>query len=184
VLARLDGVRPERYGPVFVGALNATQHREGNLLLERAAKVTPIDFWGYSAVGWPAGSPILLNHHGEAWGIDMFTVLREAKIALNRHIDVAESYANNMRLYEATGVGTMLLTDEKANLSELFEPGRDVETYADEAELVAKIEHYLEHDDARHAIARAGQQRTLSEHTYAQRMRELVALLEAHRGKQ
>ena len=36
----------------------------------------------------------------------MYRVLRQSKIALNRHSDVAEDHANNMRLYEATGVGT------------------------------------------------------------------------------
>ena len=62
----------------------------------------------------------------------MYRVLARSKIALNRHIDVAEDHANNMRLYEATGVGTFLITDAKRNLSELFEPGEEVVTYADE----------------------------------------------------
>src|SRR5262249_48624424 len=107
--------------------------------------------------------------------------LREASIALNRHIDVAEGFANNMRLYEATGVGTMLLTDEGSNLSELFEPGGEVETYVSEDELVEKIAHYLAHDDERRAIARAAQERTLRDPSYARRMAELAALLDPHR---
>ena len=87
--------------------------------------------------------------------------------------------ADNMRLYEATGVGTMLLTDARDNLAELFEPGREVVTDADEDDLVERIRHYLAHDDERRAIARAGQERTLREHTYAVRMGELVSILEA-----
>jgi hypothetical protein len=47
-------------------------------------------------------------------------------VALNRHIAAAEGHANNMRLYEATGVGTCLLTDRGSNLGELFEVGREV----------------------------------------------------------
>ena len=182
VLERLNGAEPDRYGAVFVGALNRSTHAQGNTLLERVARRTKIDFWGYAAVGWPPRSPILANYHGEAWGIDMFRRLREARIVLNRHIDVAEGYANNMRLYEATGVGTMLLTDESSNLSELFAPGREVETYAGENELVEKITHYLEHDEERRAIGHAGQERTLREHSYGQRMQELADLLEQHRS--
>jgi spore maturation protein CgeB len=83
-----------------------------------------------------------------------------------------------MRLYEATGVGTLLLTDEAKNLGELFEPGREVVTYADADDLAEKVRHYLAHEDERSAVARAGQERTLREHTYAERMRELVAILE------
>jgi spore maturation protein CgeB len=184
VLDRLDQPAAERYGAVFVGALSGTQWRQASPLFERAANRVAIDFWGYGTLGLPPTSPILKRYHGEAWGIDMFRVLRASKIAVNRHGDVAERFANNMRLFEATGAGTMLLTDEKSNVPELFEPGREVETYAGEDELVEKIVHYLEHDDERSAIARAGQERTLREHTYGHRMRELVGLLEAHRGSQ
>lgn len=179
VLARLEheDAKREQHGAVFVGALNRTQHSAGNALLERAAQRTPIDFWGYAGDSWPATSPIRRRYHGQAWGIDMFRVLYESRVALNRHIGAAEEYANNMRLYEATGVGTLLLTDAKRNLAELFEPGREVVTYADDDELVAQIEHYLQHDEERRAIAVAGQQRTLREHTYRSRLEEVLAFL-------
>ena len=179
VLARLeaDGATRDRHGAVFVGALNRTQHSSGNAVVERAAARAPIEFWGYGARGWPESSPIHARYNGEAWGIDMFRVMYESKIALNRHIGVADRFANNMRLYEATGVGTMLLTDEKDNLGELFVPGREVVTYRDEHELVERMEHYLDHDDERRAIAAAGQARTLREHTYRHRMEDLLAIL-------
>jgi len=91
---------------------------------------------------------------------------------------VAERYANNMRLYEATGVGTLLLTDSKQNLRELFEPGEEVVTYDGPEDLAEKIRYYLKHDEERRRIAAAGQARTLREHTYARRMKELVQILE------
>jgi len=166
-------------GAVFVGSLGRTQHEQGNSILEQAARRTPIAFWGRGSEDWPADSPIRTNYRGEAWGLEMLRTLARARIALNRHIDVAEGFANNMRLYEATGVGSLLLTDEGRNLSELFEPGRELVTYSGVDDLVAKIGHYLEHEDERAAIARAGQERTLREHSYAERMRELVAILEA-----
>jgi spore maturation protein CgeB len=179
VLQRLnaDGAEREQHDAVFVGALNRTQHRSGNALLEHAAERTPIDFWGYGGASWPAASAIRRRYHGEAWGIEMFRVLYEARLALNRHIGVAERFANNMRLYEATGVGTLLVTDEKENLAELFEPGREIVTYAGADDLVERVGHYLEHDEERRAIARAGQERTLRDHTYLRRMQELLAIL-------
>jgi spore maturation protein CgeB len=150
-----------RYDIAFIGALNRTRHRKANGVLARAARRAPIDFWGYGLRGWPPWSPVRRRYHGEAWGLDMYRVLRSARIALNRHIGLASDYANNMRLFEATGVGTLLLTDDKANLSELFEPGREVVTYASADELVERAFHYLEHEDERRAIAAAGQRRTL-----------------------
>jgi hypothetical protein len=184
VLDRLEreGATRGRHGAVFVGALNRGQHRAGNELLERAARRVPIDFWGYRAGAWPKGSPLRTCYHGEAWGIDMFRVLYESRIAVNRHIGVAEAYANNMRLYEATGVGTLLLTDAKQNLPELFRPGGEVVTYRSEDELVEAVEHYLGAEDERVSIARAGQERTLREHTYARRMEELLRILRGSAG--
>jgi spore maturation protein CgeB len=177
VLDRLAGERREQHGAVFVGALNRTQHNSGNSLLEQAARHVPIDFWGYNADGWPAESPIRARYRGEAWGLDMFRVLHASRIALNRHIDVAGDSANNMRLYEATGTGALLVTDAKRNLGDLFALDREVVAYENDEDLVQKVRYYLDHDDERRAIAEAGQARTLREHTYAQRMKELSSIL-------
>jgi hypothetical protein len=181
VLAALrsdDASYPTR-GAVFIGALNRTQHQGGNSLLAEAVARAPIEVWGYALDGWPADSPLRRGYRGEAWGLDMYRLLHSAKISINRHIEVAGDYANNMRLFESTGVGAMLLTDAKRNLDELFEPGKEVVAYDGVDDLVAKVNYYLEHDGERAAIAEAGQKRTLTEHTYSSRMPELVEILES-----
>ena len=124
------------------------------------------------------GSPLRAAHGGEAWGLDMYRLLAESRVTLNRHIAAAEGNANNMRLYEATGVGALLITEAAPNLADIFEPGREVVTYDGPEDLVEKARHYLEHDDERRAIAAAGQARTLREHTYDRRVRELVPICE------
>jgi spore maturation protein CgeB len=106
----------------------------------------------------------------------MFQILSESKITLNHHGDVAP-YANNMRLFEATGTGALLITDWKPNLAEMFEPGREVVTYHTAEECAEQIGCYLEHEKERDEIAKAGQQRTLREHTYYHRVQELVDLV-------
>ncbi|MGH3008132.1 MAG: glycosyltransferase family protein [Gaiellaceae bacterium] len=181
VLKRLEPI-DMKHQAVFVGNLGRLQHARGNDLLERAAERAPIEFWGYLVDDRSPASPFARRYHGEAWGLEMYRVLREARIVVNRHIDVAENNANNMRLYEATGVGSLLLTDTKQNLDELFEVGREVVAYRDENELVEAVEYYLAHEDERAAIAAAGERRTLREHTYAVRMRELVEILGSHLG--
>jgi len=45
------------------------------------------------------------------------------------------------------------------------------------------IKYYLEHEDERLAIARAGQERTLSEHTWFHRMKELTDILDRYLRK-
>jgi spore maturation protein CgeB len=97
-------------------------------------------------------------------------------VTLNHHGSIPP-YANNCRLYEATGVGSFLLTDWKENLHEMFEPDKEVASYRTDEECAEKIACYLEHSEERERIAHAGQERTLREHTYGQRMAQLLDLV-------
>jgi spore maturation protein CgeB len=163
----------------FVGAIGRS-HRNAVPLLERLCRETPIRIYGYGAADLAPDSPILTRYEKEAWGLDMYRVLARSKITVNRHISVAENNANNMRLYEATGMGTLLLTDKKDNLEELFETGREVEIYSDAEEAAAKILALLSQPQRRSDIAAAGQARTLREHTYQKRMQELLVILDKY----
>ena len=174
VLERLS--ESKRSGVAFVGSLSPN-HAERIGLLQKIARSVPLDVWGSGIEGLQRDSPLRTGYHGEAWALDMYQVLRNTCVAVNHHIDMAGSYANNMRLFEATGVGTLLVTDVKVNLTELFAPGREVVVYSTPQECVELIEYYLLHADEREAIAEAGQQRTLSEHTYYHRMQELVEII-------
>ena len=179
VLEALPGESATR-DVVFVGALNRLRHGRGNAVLARAGRKLPVDFWGYDLRGQLPWSPIRRRYRGEAWGLAMYRLLQDARIALNRHIAEAEEYANNMRLYEATGVGALLLTDAKRNLEELFAVGAEVVAYESADDLVEKGRHYLAHEDERRRIAAAGQARTLRDHSYEVRMQELVSILREH----
>ena len=164
----------------FVGGLHPPEvHREGTALVERLCSELDVQLWGYVKDRLRPDSPIHGRHHGEAWGLDMYAILARSGITVNRHGDIAEDNANNMRLFEATGVGALLLTEDAANLSELFEPGVEVVPYRGPDDLVEKVGHYLDHEDQRRAIAQAGQARTLADHTYRRRMQQLAAMLEA-----
>lgn len=164
------------YETVFIGSFSP-YHRYGTKLLEAVAKHITIHVWGNGTHFLSPRSALRNNFHGAVWGTNMYKILSKAKIVVNRHIDIAGDYANNMRMYEATGMGALLLTEQKKNISELFIPGKEVVTYNDAADLVNKIQYYLSHENERKKIALAGQKRTLRKHTYANRMKELVAIL-------
>lgn len=164
------------YQAAFIGGLSEA-HVDRIRLLEEIAKFPELDVWGYGINELDPKSPVLTVHHGNAWGLEMYNILFNSKIALNNHINVSENYANNMRLYEATGVGSLLLTEYKDNLKTLFEPGREVVTYNSAEECVELIKYYLENEEERKSIACAGQQRTLNEHTYYERMKEFGEII-------
>lgn len=169
---------PREHDVALVGGLSATTYERATPVLERIARDFDIDVWGYGAETLARSSPLLRHFHGEIWGFDMYRAFAKSKIVLNRHGEVSAGYANNMRLFEATGVGALVFTEEAPNLADLFEPGTEIVAYGDEDDLRTKLRHYLADDDARQRVAAAGQARTLRDHTYSRRMEQLVALLE------
>lgn len=174
VLRRLGDPPSVRSGLTFVGSL-APIHKSRREFLEGLAHLVPdLRIWSPDAV--PRSSILHERHMGVAWGRTMFEVLRGSRATVNHHGDIAP-YANNMRLFEATGVGTLLLTDAKPNLADIFTPGVEVIEFASAEDCAAA---YLALDDhGRDRIAAAGQKRTLAEHTYLARVRELARHVES-----
>ncbi|MEM4218057.1 MAG: glycosyltransferase [Candidatus Methanomethylicaceae archaeon] len=160
----------------FVGSFHSVHNSRVALLEFLCPHIPNLRIWGPGIDHLSLNSPIRKCYRGQAWGRNMYQILCKSRIALNHHGDILP-YANNMRLFEATGVGTLLITDWKANLHEMFEPGKEVVAYRTPEECTELIQYYLEHEEEREAIARAGQQRTLREHTYYQRMQELVDIV-------
>jgi len=113
----------------------------------------------------------------DVYGLEMFQILHNSMITWNNHIDISRNSASNMRLFEATGVGTCLLTDWKDNLPDIFEPEKEVVTYTSTEECIEKVKWLLDNPRERHAIATAGQKRTLSEHTFTQRAEQLNEII-------
>jgi hypothetical protein len=160
----------------FAGSLS-THHNSRLELLEYLCGKHDVRVWGPDSYGLPRDSAIRRCYMGQLWGRDMYQTLRHSKITLNHHIGVASCYANNMRLFESTGVGSLLLTDWKQNLCEMFEVGKEVIAYRTAEECLKLIKHYLTHEEERASIARNGQRRTLREHNYRDRMGEFVEIV-------
>lgn len=120
---------------------------------------------------------IARDAHTPVYGLDMFQLLHDSRVTLNTHIDISPRSASNMRLFEATGMGTCLLTDWKDNLSDLFEIDKEVVAYRSIDECLEKARYLLDHESERAAIAAAGQKRTLRDHTFTQRAAQFDALL-------
>jgi spore maturation protein CgeB len=166
----------------FVGTVSA-DHQQRIALLMAVAERYNLKLWGNLPQALPAASPLHRCFQGEVWGADMYQVLRRSRITLNSHIDLAGREAGNMRLFEATGVGTFLLTDHKDNLDTLFELNREVVAWRSIDDCLGAIDHHLRDDQSRTAIARAGQAKTLTQHTYRHRAVEILGFVEAMRAQ-
>lgn len=111
------------------------------------------------------------------YGMEMLKVFSKAKLAFNSHGGVAGDYASNIRLFEVTGVGSCLITDHKKNITDFFIPDKEVVTYHSVEDCVEKTKWLLKHPKETAEIAKAGQQRTLREHTFFKRAEELDSII-------
>jgi hypothetical protein len=176
ILSRLGPPPPKDIEVSFVGSLNA-MHGKRIAYLEAVAQRFALALYIPSMAAIPAASPLQRCHRGSAWGREMYDVIRRSKITLNFHADFARGTAGNMRLYEATGVGTCLMTDNLSDLSSLFVPNKELLTYDDIDACVLAVERALIDDARREEIAQAGQKRTLADHTYRHRTAEIIDLV-------
>lgn len=167
------------YDVTYIGGFSP-HHSNGNKVLEYVSKKVKVNFWGYGQNFLPINSSIKKSFNGEAWGKKMYEIFSKSKIVINRHINISKQYANNMRLFEASGMGALVITDNKINNKEFFNIDKEIVVYSTPEDLVKKIKYFIKNDKRRIAIAKAGQRRTLKDHTYKIRMSELNKILLKH----
>ncbi len=191
----LEKLRPGRdlYPISFIGGINlgANGHNRRLQLLENLIQKVPLDLflqaphasggllfllsnlrrgqWATALLRGPRQVLRLLKlqrrNRGALYGLPMYQALADSGMTLNIHIDAAGPRAANMRLFEGTGVGTCLVTDWKENLVQFFEPDYEVVTFKSLAECQDKVGYLLRNETERRKIGRAGQRRTLKDHT-------------------
>ena len=171
------GPTKHKFDFTFVGGISKV-HVNRFELINTLSESTGLEIFGYGKNSLDKNSKAYKHHHGEAWGLEMYRTLAQSKISLNCHEEVAGNYASNMRLYEATGMGTCLITDWKPNLSNIFELDKELVTFKSVNELNDKVNYLLENEDERAKIAIKGQKRVLKENTYYYRMKQLLKIIE------
>lgn len=123
------------------------------------------------------------SNHQPLFGVDMLNLFDQSDAVLNMHVGVAGNYAGNMRMFEVTGVGSCLITDDKKNLPDLFEAGSEILVYENAEDCIEIIKWMTEHEDDRKNIASAGQKRTLRDHTVETRSMQIVDIISSELRK-
>lgn len=82
------------------------------------------------------------------------------------------------RLFEVAGCGTFHIVDQQEQIADLYKIGEEVICYSDVKQLRDLVKFYLEHAEEREAIAKRGQQRAYRDHTYVQRIKRMIQVIE------
>lgn len=81
------------------------------------------------------------------------------------------------RNFEVPGCGGFMLSGDACDLAEYYELDREIVAFRSAVDLVERVRYYLDHEDERRAIADAGFERTMREHTYAHRFDHLFGAM-------
>jgi hypothetical protein len=110
-------------------------------------------------------------------GDDMVNAINSYKIHFNCNI----SNDINYRTFETCGCKTMLLTNYTPGLEKLFNIGEEIVIYESIDDLDNKVRYYLENENERNKIAEAGYQRVKRDHTYFERSKKIVEIINENR---
>jgi hypothetical protein len=176
-IAREVGNLPKVYDCSFVGNLGQPHQRAKSQLLERVAQTFEFKWWGGRGAEMPNFPALQKAWQGETAGIDMYKIYRQSKIVLNDFVEMNAGQNVNMRSKEVFSVGTFLLTRRALNTTSLEEQ-QAIATFRNTDECLAKIRHYLQHEQERETIATQGLAVGLRDFNYRDISRRVMEALE------
>ncbi|WP_421900083.1 glycosyltransferase family protein [Maridesulfovibrio sp.] len=167
---------PQDTDVVFVGSLTGTRRIAMLDTVARAARQ-----YGFSLALHLSGDFSNLTPHmvpylrEPVFGLDAMRCLRRGRMVLDsrtpvflsdRHgypiEDISEDDNCSMRLFEATGCGSLVLALD--GVSRWFEWEKEIVPYKNPEDLVKRIRHFIANPEERDRIAAAGQNRCLTEY--------------------
>lgn len=185
---------PRAVDVCFAGSISPTQHATRFEMLDFIAKAAQKHGFSLALhlncdphLATPAMKPYLKK---PVFGLEMQKTLAAAKIVLDdranhgiilpngsKKIDLAGKDTINMRMFEATGSGSFLLTRDISGVRKYFEPSKEIDVWKDQNELERKILYWLAHEREREEIAQAGKKRCLVEHGMDKAVRHFEELI-------
>ena len=183
----------------FVGSivLNNLYHLRRGRLVERLADTIKSSFLLHADICVPRFGPkfwikrpkeaIVINrlakrlqrvNKGCLRGYDYLNAIRNSFLTFNEPVDCSGNDIGNIRLFEASALGTAQLVPQVANLDDLFEADTEILTYSSEEMLVNRVHDLLRKPEYLVAVGQKSQERWSRSHTVKRRMEQLLYILE------
>ena len=146
------------YPVTFVGAAHGNRKHRIKHLKSLGVEVSCF------GQGWSSGPALAQN---------IPKIMRESVISLN----FSNAKGGNQikaRTFEVPGAGGFLLTEYTPGLEAVYTIGQEIEVFHNTKELAEKIKYYLSHSKERDEIALAGYERTVLNHSYEIRLKQVI----------
>lgn len=180
---------PIVYDVAYVGPWDPAEEKRNKRIaaLAKAAQRKDLPFKLGLFLEVPAGADVppavLKLNQGPRLGLARYKALSSAKLVVSEESPAAEAGSLSHTVFEGPGLGVCTLAPASDLLETCFKPGTEIVAYSNGTDLIARIDEYLAADAKRTSIAKAGQERCLTEHSLEARMKELLAMLENPPGK-
>lgn len=162
-----------------VSFIGARYQKRVELLSDLAARGVPVRAYGrdWSRSPLDIVSTRKLPVRGVASGSQLdrresYGVMAGSLASINTH---SNQQGFTMRTFEVAGVGGLELIDRE-DVSELYEPGREVLVFRSPEELAELVQRARRDPEWAHGIRERARLRTAAEHTFVHRMKEVEAL--------
>ena len=98
------------------------------------------------------------------------------KICINIHEEYQKKYGwdCNDRTFRTLACGAFQITDDVACIHKYLEDGKEIVIAKDKQDWFEKINYYMHHPQQRAMIAQAGRERVLQDHTYHNRVQQIL----------
>lgn len=155
----------EKYDVSFVGSNKFDREQYINEIRQRGISVH------LAGIGWDDGAWIPWN--------EMINIFRSSKINLNFTRTEGKKPGWKARILEVVNAGGFLLTEYRPTIEEYFDIGKEIVCFRNADEMIDKITYYLNHEEERRAIAKAGWTKGTSQYTPFHMMSSIIAEIEA-----
>jgi spore maturation protein CgeB len=162
-----DGDDKYKFDVCFVGTYSV---RRSKIIAVLEREAIDVQIWGPYWRFFKRGS----NIHGPVFGPDLARIFGSARIVLNIHDETDLQFKPNMRVFEAAGCESFILSDRPWSLERCFEPGEELACYDEDSSLIRLAHHYLEAPEEIIAIGKRANERAYSEHTYDIRAKTIL----------
>lgn len=150
------------YKMVFLGGHNALHNPRRAFYLKMVSKIF--------------GLKIMNNKYFD----DLAKVYSRTKIVFN----IPTMYDLNPRVFETLACGTLVITPKnQAGRNLLLKEKIHLVTFSNFFDALRKIKYYLDHEDERKKIAKAGCLEVLKNHTYEKRFKEILSKIKGKTEK-
>jgi spore maturation protein CgeB len=143
----------------------------------------PFKIWGTE---WPTCKPFdrMVQEQGRRLSPGEYVkIFAATDINLNLHSsserDGVDPFGDfvNPRTFELAAAGAFQLVDQRSLLPELFDTDKELVTFANAAQMREQIAYFMDKPAERKKFAEAARARALKDHTYTQRIKEMLRVI-------